>query len=201
MTSVARQASIRFTVAGFREFLDTRPSEERWELIDGVPVMAAAPRVAHQRIASNLEFHLRLALARGKPEWSAEREIGIEVSDESPCRPEPEVAVVDRRHRPGPEFPRSFLSCRRGRLGERQGLGDRREGELLQTAPSRALDRRHSAGSDGGRTPRAHTVGGLDATRLYGSGRKARIRGDRARVLRWRSLPDTKLDPARWPTN
>lgn len=96
MSSVARRASVEFDVAGFREFLDTRPPEERWELIDGVPMMAAAPRVAHQRIASNLEFHLRLSLTRSKPEWRVDREIGIEVADDSRYRPEPELAVVDR---------------------------------------------------------------------------------------------------------
>jgi len=96
MSSAASRASVQFDVADFREFLDTRPPKERWELIDGVPMMAAAPRVAHQRIASNLEFHLRLALSRNKPEWRVDREIGIEVADNSRYRPEPELAVVDR---------------------------------------------------------------------------------------------------------
>ena len=104
MTSLARKASVRFTVAGFREFLDTRPSEERWELIDGVPMMAAAPQIAHQRIASNLERLLNDALARTKPAWRADREVGIEVSDDSPYRPEPESAVVDRDIDPDRNF-------------------------------------------------------------------------------------------------
>lgn len=84
-----------FTVALFHEWLDTRSPEEHWELIEGVAVMNPAPLVGHQRIASNFEFHLRRALAERKPEWAADREIGIELSDDSPYRPEPEIAVVD----------------------------------------------------------------------------------------------------------
>ncbi|MFL5126373.1 MAG: Uma2 family endonuclease [Microvirga sp.] len=43
----------------------------------------------------HFEHHLNDALARNKPEWRADREIGIELSDDSPYRPEPEIAVVD----------------------------------------------------------------------------------------------------------
>ncbi|HEY8564730.1 MAG TPA: Uma2 family endonuclease [Beijerinckiaceae bacterium] len=84
-----------FTVATFHEWLESRSEEEHWELIEGIAVMNAAPLVGHQRIASNFEFHLRDALAKRKPEWMADREIGIELSDDSPFRPEPEIAVVD----------------------------------------------------------------------------------------------------------
>ena len=95
MNHLARFGPGPFTVARFHEWLDTRSPEERWELIEGVAVMNPAPLVGHQRIASNFERHLRDALARSKPEWLADREIGIELSDDSPYRPEPEIAVVD----------------------------------------------------------------------------------------------------------
>jgi Uma2 family endonuclease len=52
----------RLSVALFRGFLEGRPEEERWELIDGLPVMMAPPTKAHQRIASNLERLLNDAL-------------------------------------------------------------------------------------------------------------------------------------------
>lgn len=95
MTDLARFGPSPFTVALFHQWLDTRSPEERWELIEGVAVMHPAPLVGHQRIASNFERHLRDALARNKPEWFADRGIGIELSDDSPCRPEPGIAVVD----------------------------------------------------------------------------------------------------------
>ncbi|MCJ2124122.1 Uma2 family endonuclease [Methylobacterium sp. J-077] len=84
-----------FDAGAFRAFLETRPSEERWELIEGIPMQSAAPRIAHQRIASNFERHLNAALRRLRPTWRADREIGIEVSSRSAYRPEPEVTVID----------------------------------------------------------------------------------------------------------
>ena len=95
MTHLARFGPSPFNVALFHEWLDTRSPEEHWELIEGVAVMNLAPLVGHQRIASNFEHHLNDALARNKPEWRADREIGIELSDDSTYRPEPEIAVVD----------------------------------------------------------------------------------------------------------
>jgi Uma2 family endonuclease len=95
MTHLARLGPSPLTVALFHEWLDTRSPEEHWELIEGVAVMNPAPLVGHQRIASNFERRLSDALARNKPEWRADREIGIELSDDSPYRPEPEIAVVD----------------------------------------------------------------------------------------------------------
>jgi len=47
----------------FMAFLETRPDDERWELIDGVAVMMAPPSYAHQRIARNLSELLNDAFA------------------------------------------------------------------------------------------------------------------------------------------
>ena len=47
-------------------FLHSRPDEERWELIEGVPMMMPPPRIAHQRIASNLERHLLQCVAEAE---------------------------------------------------------------------------------------------------------------------------------------
>jgi Uma2 family endonuclease len=38
----------------FTAFLETRPDEEHWELIEGVAVMVAPASYAHQRIVRNL---------------------------------------------------------------------------------------------------------------------------------------------------
>jgi Uma2 family endonuclease len=82
-------------VKTFMGFLDSRPDEERWELINGVPMMMASPKMRHQQIASNLEFHLRAALRERKPEWRIYREIGLVADESGHWRPEPEIAVVD----------------------------------------------------------------------------------------------------------
>jgi Uma2 family endonuclease len=42
------------TVEEFYAFTDTRPDEEKWELIEGEPILNAAPSRLHQRIVKNL---------------------------------------------------------------------------------------------------------------------------------------------------
>lgn len=83
------------TVQDLMGFLRSRPDEERWELIGGIPMMMAPPKIRHQRIASNLERYLNDALRKRRPEWRADREIGLIVSMSGYYRPEPELAVVD----------------------------------------------------------------------------------------------------------
>jgi Uma2 family endonuclease len=91
MTHLARFGPSPFNVALFHEWLDTRSAGGAL----GADRGRRRPLVGHQRIASNFENHLNDALARNKPAWRADREIGIELSDDSPYRPEPEIAVVD----------------------------------------------------------------------------------------------------------
>lgn len=54
------------TSEAFLAFLEERPDEERWELLDGVPVMMTSPRLGHQLITTNLLRLINEALdARG----------------------------------------------------------------------------------------------------------------------------------------
>lgn len=48
MADAAQRQRPRLSVELFRGFLESRPDEERWELIDGVAVMMAPPTLAHQ---------------------------------------------------------------------------------------------------------------------------------------------------------
>jgi len=95
MVDAARLEDRLYDVVAFRAFLEARPADERWELIEGIAVQSAAPRVAHHRIASKFERHLNAARRRLRPAWRVDREIGIEVFDTSCYRPEPEVTVID----------------------------------------------------------------------------------------------------------
>jgi Uma2 family endonuclease len=45
----------QLTMEQFHAFRDERPKEEKWELIDGVPVEMHRPTLLHQRIAANLQ--------------------------------------------------------------------------------------------------------------------------------------------------
>jgi len=95
MGAVATYEPAKLTVDVFLAFVDTRSDEERWQLIDGVAVMMTSPRIAHQRIASNLERLLNDALEGRAPEWLASREIGIQIESAPTYRPVPEVTVTD----------------------------------------------------------------------------------------------------------
>ncbi|TFF27117.1 Uma2 family endonuclease [Jiella endophytica] len=83
--------------AGFLKFLEARSEDERWELIDGEPVMMMLPpSLKHQRIASNLERLLNDQFDKSRPEFDAMREIGLAVEAHPDFRPQADVAVVDR---------------------------------------------------------------------------------------------------------
>lgn len=84
------------SIDAFRAFCASRPDEEHWELIDGVPMMMAPATFVHQRIASNLERLLNDALARHRPEWAAYQRGGLNLRPEvDNYDPEPDVVVID----------------------------------------------------------------------------------------------------------
>jgi Uma2 family endonuclease len=83
------------TLEQFHTFRDDRPSEEKWELIAGVPNMMPSPTLVHQRIARNIETMLNVRLANVKPEWQADHGIGLLIPDDDQYIPEPDVTVID----------------------------------------------------------------------------------------------------------
>lgn len=95
MSLAFAQKPFHMSLPEFLGFLDSRPEEERWQLIAGVPIMMSSPTIAHQRIASNLERYLNETLERVKPEWRADREIGLILDEFGEYRPEPDLTVVD----------------------------------------------------------------------------------------------------------
>jgi hypothetical protein len=64
MVGAARPPAPILSVASFRMWLASRPEEEHWELIEGMPMMP--PNCRHQHIASNLEALLNAALRHHK---------------------------------------------------------------------------------------------------------------------------------------
>jgi Uma2 family endonuclease len=84
------------SVEAFRAFYESRPDEEHWELIDGVPMMMAPATFIHQRIASNLERLLNDALEAHDPGLAAYQRAGLNLRPEvDNYDPEPDVVVVD----------------------------------------------------------------------------------------------------------
>ncbi|ACA15016.1 protein of unknown function DUF820 [Methylobacterium sp. 4-46] len=64
--SLALRREPRMRFAEFLNLIRARPDEERWELLDGEPVLMAPPTGRHQQIVMNLGRHLaELAERRG----------------------------------------------------------------------------------------------------------------------------------------
>ena len=52
--ALAAKRDARMDVSEFRLWVEGRPAHERWELLDGEPVLMAPPRERHQAIVANL---------------------------------------------------------------------------------------------------------------------------------------------------
>ena len=90
----ARPLSGTMDVDEFMAFLETRPDEERWDLIEGVAVMMAPPSHAHQRIAQNLSNLLNSAFATRNLDLFAYISTGVRNPGIRNFQPEPGVVVV-----------------------------------------------------------------------------------------------------------
>jgi len=108
MVGAARRHAPILSVASFRAWLASRPDEEHWELIEGVPMMMTPPNRRHQRITSNLESLLNAALKRHNPLFAAYHDIGVNIVANVPYDPEPDVAVVREDENPDPRYAERF---------------------------------------------------------------------------------------------
>jgi Uma2 family endonuclease len=82
------------TIEKFYAFTDRRPDEEKWELIDGEPILNAAPAYVHQRIVGNLLYLLGSLQWQRPGSWDAIPGIGIRLAITK--RPEPDVLIRPR---------------------------------------------------------------------------------------------------------
>jgi hypothetical protein len=53
----------------FVAFVDTRPDEEKWELLEGHVVMSPSPASPHQRIVVNLAYFFERHRRQANPAW------------------------------------------------------------------------------------------------------------------------------------
>jgi Uma2 family endonuclease len=90
----ARPVSGTMDVDEFMGFLEMRPKEERWHLIEGSAVMMSPPSLAHQRIALNLCELLNRSFAAQHSDLYAYHEIAIRVPGVVNFQPEPDVVVA-----------------------------------------------------------------------------------------------------------
>jgi len=78
----------------FMAFLETRPDEEHWELIEGVAVMMAPASYAHQRIVRNMCELLNSAFQAQHLDLFAYFDAGVRSPGVRNFQPEPDVVVV-----------------------------------------------------------------------------------------------------------
>jgi Uma2 family endonuclease len=108
MVGALHQNAPILSVASFRAWLTSRPDEEHWELIEGVPMRMTPRNRRHQRIASNLEALLNAALKRHNPTFLAYQAIGVNMASTVPYDPEPDVAVIREDENADPRYADRF---------------------------------------------------------------------------------------------
>ena len=108
MVGALRHNAPILSVASFRAWLTSRPDEEHWELIEGVPVIMTPPNRRHQRIAYNLESLLNVALRAHDPNLAVYHEIGLNIVSTVPYDPEPDIAVIREDENADPRYADRF---------------------------------------------------------------------------------------------
>jgi Uma2 family endonuclease len=68
-------------VEDFLAFTDSRPDDEKWELIDGEPILSPSPSYTHQIIVKNLLVSLENPSFAEAMFWTALPGIGVRLSD------------------------------------------------------------------------------------------------------------------------
>jgi Uma2 family endonuclease len=82
-----------WTADQFLDFLMSRPDEERWQLVDGLAMMMVPPSFVHQRIVSNFEALLNVALKANRPDLFAYGNVGLRIPGVDNFHPQPDVVV------------------------------------------------------------------------------------------------------------
>jgi Uma2 family endonuclease len=83
----------QMTIEDFLAFTDTRPDDERWELIEGVPVLNPSPIQIHQLVAANISTFLMNHKERTGASWIPMLGVGTRVPASPNSLPRPDVYV------------------------------------------------------------------------------------------------------------
>lgn len=88
------QSDYRTTIEAFHAFVDDRPEDEKWELIDGEIVLNPTATDWHQVIVGTLIHELHKARDRAEGRWQIMPGIGTRVPDDPHNEPVPDVMIV-----------------------------------------------------------------------------------------------------------
>ena len=85
----------QMTIEDFLAFAEQRPDGERWELIEGMAIMNAAPTQWHQRIALNIGSALDAIKLASGASWTANLGVGTRVPASTNSLPQPDLVVQE----------------------------------------------------------------------------------------------------------
>ena len=94
MSDALREAEYGVTIDAFRAFVDTRPDDEKWELIDGEVLLTPAPNSRHQRIVGRLLYELYKAREATQASWQVFPGIGVTNPGDDHNQPQPDVMIT-----------------------------------------------------------------------------------------------------------
>ena len=83
------------TIEEFLAFTETRPEEERWELIEGMPVLNPSPVEHHQMVVANVVTYLMSHKLRTGASWYPMPGVGTRVPISPRSLPQPDVFVKE----------------------------------------------------------------------------------------------------------
>jgi Uma2 family endonuclease len=86
----------QMTIEEFLAFTSERPDDERWELVEGVPVLSASPTDFHQIIVTNVLVALADIRHRTGAIWLPTVGLGTRVPASPRSLPQPDVMVKQR---------------------------------------------------------------------------------------------------------
>ena len=85
----------QLTIEEFLAFTDTRPDEERWELIEGAAIMNPSPVEHHQMVVANIVAYLIAHKRQTGASWYPMLGIGTRVPISPRSLPQPDVFVKE----------------------------------------------------------------------------------------------------------
>ncbi len=88
-------AESQMTIPQFLAFAEMRPNGEKWELVEGVPVLSPSPTDWHQYILMNLSGYLHALGRARKARWIVLPGIGTRVPVSPNSLPQPDVMVME----------------------------------------------------------------------------------------------------------
>ena len=88
------QSDFRTTIEAFRAFIEDRPDDEKWELIDGEIVLNPTANNRHQMLVRNLLFELEGLRRKTAAPWNAIPGISTRHPQDQHSEPIPDVMIV-----------------------------------------------------------------------------------------------------------